>query len=273
MNHEQSPMNYFPFRGDPCPRPPKSHLFYPLALLLLLFLGFAFSSCELYRYGNLGGADNTVIYKPQDDVFEETLDFLDGVWYSHYPGMGRLDGYRIGRWQDFDTLITKTGKAALFPGLSPPYTTYTGDPITEKDYFVFYDDSVFGQSDDGEGGQGWDELVTRYIGIVRAINVFNGDRDRGAIIIEYLSACAPRWDEDIKYGQRPFFGIYYRTLNPNVVQMANAVDLAALFAGKKYYTETRTLQESIELNNVEHEAEFISWGVVIPQDREPDTQK
>jgi hypothetical protein len=50
--------------------------------------------------------------------------------------------------------------------------------------------------------------------------------------------------------------------------MANAVDLAALYTGKKYYTETTTLEEAIALNNVENEAEFISWGVVIPQDRE-----
>jgi len=50
--------------------------------------------------------------------------------------------------------------------------------------------------------------------------------------------------------------------------MANAVDLAALYAGKPYYTEKGTLQEAIDANTVENEAEFISWGVVIPQDRE-----
>jgi hypothetical protein len=46
------------------------------------------------------------------------------------------------------------------------------------------------------------------------------------------------------------------------------VDLAALYRGKKYYTETATLDEAVEKNTVENEAEFISWGVVIPQDRE-----
>jgi hypothetical protein len=50
--------------------------------------------------------------------------------------------------------------------------------------------------------------------------------------------------------------------------MANAVDLAARYAGEKYYTETATLKEAAALNTVENEAEFISWGVVIPQDRE-----
>jgi hypothetical protein len=50
--------------------------------------------------------------------------------------------------------------------------------------------------------------------------------------------------------------------------MANAVDLAAMYAGKPYYTEKATLDEAIAANSVENEAEFISWGVVIPQDRE-----
>ena len=58
-------------------------------------------------------------------------------------------------------------------------------------------------------------------------------------------------------------------LSPDIVQLANAVDLAALYAGKKYYTEKATLQEAIDTNTVENEAEYISWGVVIPQDREP----
>jgi hypothetical protein len=50
--------------------------------------------------------------------------------------------------------------------------------------------------------------------------------------------------------------------------MANAVDLEALYKGKKYYTEKATLQVAVESNTVENEAEYIAWGVVIPQDRE-----
>jgi hypothetical protein len=236
------------------------------ALLLAVCLG-AIGSCELYSYGTLGGADKTDTFNPYDDVFEDTLSLMSGVWYSHYAGMGRLDGYRAGRWGDFDRLITKSGKLALFPGFEPE--TYRGTPFTDDDYFVFYDDTVYGQSDDDAGGNGgWDGLVTRYIGIVRAITVFNGDTNRGAVVIEYLKGCAPQWDKDIKDGQRPFFGIYYRVLDNNTIQMANAVDLAALYAGKKYYTERATLEEAVSLNTVENEAEFISWGVVIPQDRE-----
>jgi hypothetical protein len=242
-------------------------------LLLAVFLIPA--SCGLYNYGQLGGADQTGTFYPDNDafdVFEDTMSVMYGVWYSHYAGMGRLDGYRIGQMRDFERLVEENGKTALFPKMVQPPETYDKTPFTEDDYFVLYDDSVYGQSDDGTGGNGgWDGLVTRYIGIVRAIRVFNGDMNRGAIIIEYLSGCAPgwldRWSES-KDGQRPFFGIYYRVLDSDTVQMANAVDLAALYAGKKYYTERRTLEEAIALNTVENEAEFISWGVVIPQDRE-----
>jgi hypothetical protein len=114
------------------------------------------------------------------------------------------------------------------------------------------------------------------MGLVRAINIFNGNINRGAIIIEYFEKADPSWLSDpngyswqgLEAGEKPFFGIYYRVLEPDVVQMANAVDLAAMYAGEIYYTEKGTLQEAIDFNSVENEAELISWGVVIPQDRE-----
>jgi hypothetical protein len=202
--------------------------------------------------------------RPYDDGFEDTLSFLSGVWYSHYAGMGKLDGYRIGKWKDFPALVERSGKLGLFPNFTPE--TYGKTLFTEEDYFVLYDDTVYGQGEDGTGG--WNFC---YMGIVRALNVFNGDPDRGAVIIEYLRGCAPQWLNrwpESSDGRHPFFGIYYRVVDSNAVQMANAVDLAALYAGKKYYTEKATFQEAISLNTVENEAEFISWGVVIPQGRE-----
>jgi hypothetical protein len=217
----------------------------------------------------LGGADKTDFLTPGNDDFEAIMSAMSGVWYSHYAGIGRLDGYLIGKWSDFPT-VAGSKAAALFPGLANPEVVYDGlDPhftFTGNDYFVLYDDSVYGQSDAGAGGNdGWD---FRFVGIVRAINIFNGDKKRGAIIIQYLDGGAPQWDADIKDGQKPFFGIYYRELDRDIVQMANAVNLAALYAGKKYYTEKATLSEALAFNTVENEAEFISWGVVIPQDRE-----
>ena len=277
-------------------------------LLSLVLLCCALAGCgDLYEYGQLGGADQNASYYPNDandpndpgnpndpgepnepsgadKNFEALMASLSGVWYSHWAGIGRLDGYRIGRWGDFKELVIDSGKVALVPGIydhveggdgdpdnALKARTYTGYDPDDDDYFVLYDSSVYGQKeDDGPSAEGW-SYNFGFCGIVRAVNVFNGDRNRGAIIIEYLKDCAPgwldRWPES-KTGGRPFFGIYYRVLDRDTVQMANAVDLAALYAGKRYYTETETLDEAIEKNNVENEAEFISWGIVIPQDRE-----
>lgn len=234
-----------------------------------------FSACEMYSYGKLGGADQTgtlLPYTGAHDAFEDTMTFMSGVWYSHYAGIGRLDGYRIGKWKDFKKLVEDSGKDALFPRMvKETYTTETGSNTPDgEDFFVMYDDTVYGQAEDDTGGSaGWG---FGYMGIVRAVNIFNNDTNRGAIIIEYLKGCAPDWHnksgDDIKDGQRPFFGIYFRVLDNDIVQMANAVDLAALYAGEKYYTEQKHLNDAIALNSVENEAEFIAWGVVIPQDRE-----
>jgi hypothetical protein len=137
-----------------------------------------------------------------------------------------------------------------------------------------YDDTVYGQAGDDstatDGNWGF-----AYMGVVRAINIFNGNKDRGSIIIEYFEGADPNWlwDRDgyawqgLARGEKPFFGIYYRVLQPDVVQMANAVDLATLYNGKHYHTEKRTLNEAIDINSVENEAEHISWGVVIPQEK------
>jgi hypothetical protein len=240
-------------------RKKRTALFFDFCLAaLILFI----SGCELYTYGKIGGADITATINDQAGI-DQILNSWRGVWYSHYAGIGRLDGYRVGKWSEFNT-IAGSKAAELFPGLLA--TTYDGTYIDSDDYFVLYDDTAYGQADDSDPPQA--SWGFAYVGIVRAINIFNGDKKRGAIIIEYLDGGAPQWDNDIKDGQLPFFGIYYRILNPNCIQMANAVDLTALYGGHSYYTEKRTLAEAIALNTVENEAEFISWGVVIPQDKE-----
>jgi hypothetical protein len=242
------------------------------AALCIIFSITSITSCDVFEYGKLGGADLTEALAPGAAAFEERMAFLSGTWYSHYAGIGRLDGYRIGKWEDFESLVVDSGKAALFPNFDPanPRTAAAGESPRPGDYFVFYDDTVYGEQDDGLGANGgWGASRSfRYMGILRGINVFNRDPDRGALIIEYLRDCAPAWDRDITEGRRFFFGIYYRVLKSDMVQMANAVDLAALYNGEKSYTEASSLEEAAALNTVENEAEFISWGVVIPQERE-----
>ena len=243
-----------------------------IPLLFIFYYLFIISSCD---YGQLGGADQTSSFYPGDPVFEERLNFICGVWYSRYAGIGRLDGYRIRKWSEL-TAADKIKMQALFPAfnISSPKTYSTQDTPGNDDYILFYDDTVYGQQDDeSEGQETWG---FGYIGVVRAINIFNDNKDRGAIIIEYFEKADPEWlyDPDgyawqgLAPGEKPFFGIYYRVLEPNVVQMANAVDLAALYAGKLYHVEKKTLMEAVDFNSVENEAELISWGVVIPQQRE-----
>jgi hypothetical protein len=241
-------------------------------LLLALVLCCLFAGCDLYRYGRIGGADQTFPYGPGDIQFEALLRSLSGVWYSHYAGIGRLDGYRIGTWADFEKLVVDTGKDALIPGLEwPDSETYSGYRPQPGDYFVLYDSSVYGQADDhSPADEGW-QANLGFCGIVRGLNLFYDNPDRGSIVIEYLKGCYPAWlteRQGLTDGEKPFFGIYYRVLNPDLAQMANAVDLAALYKGQRYYTEKATLPEAMESNTVENEAEYIAWGVVIPQDRE-----
>jgi hypothetical protein len=56
-------------------------------------------------------------------------------------------------------------------------------------------------------------------------------------------------------------------LLPLGCDLANAVDLKSLAAGKKYYTETAALEEAVTKDNTENAGKFVA-GVGIPQSRE-----
>jgi hypothetical protein len=213
------------------------------------------------------GSFSLTVSPPEDAGIAGIIEPWRGVWYSRF-GELRLDGYRVGRWSEIKDLMGN--KLSLFPDFDPDKPRlHDGYDIQDDDYFIFYDDTVYGADDNGEGGNGgWDGFVSRYIGIARAVNIFNDNADTGAVIIEYLEGCYPQWAMDVVFWPLPFFGIYYRVISPGSIQMANAVDLDALAAGKAYYTETATLQEAIDKNNAENDSKFISWGVVIPQSRE-----
>jgi hypothetical protein len=257
-------------------------------VLCIPLLCCVLAACEL-SFGKLGGADEYRTYRPAnpensedgDPEFASILDRMCGEWYSHY-GADRLDGYRIGKFGvDGENFEQEMGRAklALFPTnddpFEPPYPLYQGgepEAYTPRanDYYLVYDDTVYGQNDQGEGcNGGWEDLglIMRYAGIVRAVNVFNNDENTGAVIVQYFAGCPPTWTAEVKAGELPFFGMYYRVHNENLVQMANAVELAGLFSGEAYHTETATLGEAIEKNNAVNDSEFISWDIVWPQDR------
>jgi hypothetical protein len=241
-------------------------------LVLIFFaLSFLFWSCD---NGQLGGADKTETYYVADAVFTERMNFLCGVWYSRDPKNGLLDGYRIRKWSDLS--VADTAKAqSLFPAMNIDNPkTYSGQTIPQNDdYVLLFDDTLYGQQEDNSSEA--ESFGFSYMGLVQAINIFNGDKNRGAIIIEYFEEADPLWLSDpdgyapqgLGRGEKPFFGIYYKALSLNTVQMATAIDLAAMYDGKPYYTEKATLEKAIDYFNVENEAEFIDWAVVIPQNR------
>ncbi|MCL2608600.1 MAG: hypothetical protein FWD94_01675 [Treponema sp.] len=236
-------------------------IFARAGLLSILLL---FSACD---YGELGDADKTDTYMPGDAVFDERMDFFDGIWKM--PGNG--DGYHIRRWGDLDgkdeTLETAE---LLFPNLDTENlkTWSTKENPSTDDFVLLYNGG--GPYEDEWGG-------TSYMGIVRAINIFNDDLDRGAIIIEYFEGADPEWlstpgfnnSQGLRPGEVPFFGIHYRGVaDKNWVQMANAVNLAALYAGKLYYVEQRSFEDALRVFTVKKDSEWIDWGIVMPQKRQ-----
>jgi hypothetical protein len=245
---------------------------------LLIALGI-FATCSLFigcDYGQIGGADRTVTYESGDDIFDERMAFLSGLWNSREIGTGLLDSYRIRKWSELTT-ADKTKASALFSApfnVNSPRTYRTKDAPQDGDYVLLFDDTVYGENNaDSGNNENWGFC---YIGMVKAVNIFNGDIRRGAIIIEYFEGADPAWLSDpdgyayqgLQPGEKPFIGIYFNALSQNTIQLANPVDLVALNEGKPYYTEKGTLQGAVSFFNVENEAEFVSWGVVIPHSRE-----
>jgi hypothetical protein len=254
----------------------------PLLLALLFPL---FPGCDSALGGeehNPGDGPASYTYGKDAADIARIVDSWSGVWYSRSGGR-KLDGYRIGAWKDRRSLLPPE-KAALFPGLdldAPRFVNYSGAaydaandfPVgsgypagLEDAYFIFYDDTVY-ESEPGDGGNsGWGDTQYRYLGIVKAVNTFSDNT--GAVIIHYLEGCFPNWDEDF-IGPPPhcYFGIYYRIIDSDTIQMANAVVLDNLGSGK-YYTETATLDAAIAKNTEANTAKFISWGVAVAQERE-----
>jgi hypothetical protein len=211
-------------------------------------------------YGQAGGAEDTTEQRDLAAI-AEFLGPLSGVWYSR-DGNYRLDGYRIGLARNIKTEMAD--KLDMFPDFDPDKPRLCHGTLRDGDYYLFYDDSSYGLNPETGKPYGY-----AYLGIVMAVNAFNEAKDTGAIIIEYLEGCYPRWEPKLEKVPLPFFGIYYRIKSPDSIQMANAVDLAALAAERPYYTETATLREAIARNTAENDSAFINWGVTSPQKREP----
>ena len=139
----------------------------PLFSLLIVLCSLFMCSC---RYGELEGADQTDYSLPGEEIFEERLQFMDGIWYSRFAGIGRLDGYRIRRWggmSDADRARAQSQFTEL--DIGGPKTYAAGDTPKDSDFVLLYDDTVYGQEDDGapRAGGNWGFA---YMGLVRKSN-------------------------------------------------------------------------------------------------------
>lgn len=104
-------------------------------------------------------------------------------------------------------------------------------------------------------GYGGGESETNYKGNIRFVSNYSGDS--GIIIIEYTER--PYYP---KYNGKSFFGIYYRNLTYDTVQLANATNLI------DYYSpDTETLEEAIGKFTRLKMGSYVDWGVVQPQKR------
>jgi hypothetical protein len=234
-------------------------------------------------YGTVGGADITDSYRSAAEIAER-IDFWQGTWQARY-GNRLMDGYVIGKWKEAASVLGSKSKLFLYTGFDPGHPRFLDaggniqpaipadgegqrEPgtIHDEDYFVFYDDSVYRENQAATPGT---ERGYSWIGVVRAVNVFDHDPRRGAVIVEYLDGAYPE-RRPFENGPQalPFYGIFFRVLTDDSIQFANPIKLAERINGRPYHTETADLEEAIRLNNVENDVEFIDWGEALPQDRE-----
>lgn len=128
------------------------------------------------------------------------------------------------------------------PGLHTPAERY----IIEENTIQY----GYGGNDDG--GSEYD-----FKGHIRFVSNYNNSS--GVIIIEYIETERPSY---AAYNGNSFFGIYYRNLKTNTVQLANAINLTDFTS-----PDTATLEEAIEKFTRLRMGIYVDWSVVQHQSR------
>ena len=135
------------------------------------------------------------------------------------------------------------------PALLQGEWTYTppGSSVPSEKYVI--------EGDTIQYGYGGGESDTNYKGDIRFVS--NYSADSGIIIIEYTER--PYYPG---YNGNSFFGIYYRNLKSNTVQLANSIEPDLVSA-----PDTATLEEAIGKFTRLKMGIYVDWGVVQPQTR------
>jgi hypothetical protein len=125
-----------------------------------------------------------------------------------------------------------------------------GSPAPAERYVI--------EEDTVQYGYGGGESEYDYKGNIRFVS--NYSTDSGVIIIEYTSP--PSYQG---YNGNSFFGIYYRNLKSDTVQLANAINLVDNYSAP----DTATLEGAVEKFTRLGMGSFVDWGVVQSQRRVP----
>ena len=130
------------------------------------------------------------------------------------------------------------------PGLSTPAERYVIDEIAIQ----------YGYGSTFEGG-----MESEYDFKGNICFVSNYSTNSGVIIIEYIDKERPKY---AGYNGNSFFGIYYRNLKNNTVQLANAINLSDYSA-----PDTATLEEAIAKFTRLKMGSYVDWSAVQHQSR------
>jgi hypothetical protein len=160
-------------------------------------------------------------------------------------------------------LYGKVGGADVnLPGVLPDMLrgewTYTqpGSNDPAERYIIEKGSPENNEADTVQYGYGGGADPTDYKGVIRFVS--NYSEDSGVIIIEYTEAEKPSYP---LYNGNSFFGIYYRNLKDNSVQIANSIN------PDNSAPDTPTLDEAIKKFTRFNMGTFVNWGVVQPQRR------
>jgi hypothetical protein len=231
-------------------------------------------------YGAVGGADITDSYRKPGEI-AYFVDAWEGGWYAR-NGVMLLDGFIFGRWKTVSGLGLKLHAFPGFNSAQPRFLNAQGQPadavpatedargqagtIHPDDYFVMFDDTVYGLSsaDQDSGVAGYS-----YLAVIRGVNIFDRNEGRGALVVEYLSGCYPsRYPFAEGEAALPFYGIFFRAVSERAMKLENPLKLAERLNGRPYYTESATLDEAFRQSNVENDAEFVDWAEAAPREME-----
>jgi hypothetical protein len=199
--------------------------------------------------------NTTTTYYPGDTQFNTIMaSFEEGIWLS-------FDGYHIHKWSDFDNVHWDRAKD-LFSTMTTTKSdlkTYSSQQKPgNNDYIIMYDEDAM----DMAGIYGMS-----YMGIVRAVNVSDDNKD-GAFIIEYFEGTDPGWlwDSDaygyqgLTQGEKPFFGFYFQKKDDDNFYFGNTIVASANYE-PPYYTETDTLSEAINKITIENQSLYLGAAI------------